>query len=514
MKRHIARDHIVLKRNLPKYDRVEAEDSVSEYIDAPESQDSIYVSDEETGHREIAVSILEYFPEEIIKKILKSCEMMTLFSLRGANKQFHEITHKICASKDYWKENGLSETGYERPTVKIDFTVKKFAHLAFADCIHLIFLPLIENNFLSLLDYFYADSYLESVEFPFESTKNELEKQNCILDKRYDMDACETAARCGRLEILEWLVHRGFSYDSMDMFHLAARNNKVNILDWLYFDKIKDVKIFGKEAKITGNRHGFSNYFTFLLKEAARNGNLDVLKWSRKRKIPWDESICAAAAERITTNNPKDLTSLEVLKWLRKVGCDWNYKTCTNAARAGNLETLKWARSQGCEWKPDQIMRTAAFWVTQYNQHDNYLGDPGDKELGYRMLEYILSEGIDLCLWRDGIDMISEVAFIAIQEDSIQLLEWTLKRSAISKHYFICAVDNDNLTILKWLYQYAFRKREDLRFLKDLERKKFVTYDCYQRALSRNPENQEVIDWLKKQWTKIYEKNPIISGFL
>ena len=75
--------------------------------------------------------------------------------------------------------------------------------------------------------------------------------------------------------------------------------------------------------------------------EAAKVGNLDVLKWARENDCPWDETTCAHAALR---------GHLEILKWARENDCPWNGSTCSTAAYKGRLEVLKWARENGCPW--------------------------------------------------------------------------------------------------------------------------------------------------------------------
>jgi hypothetical protein len=39
---------------------------------------------------------------------------------------------------------------------------------------------------------------------------------------------------------------------------------------------------------------------------------------------------------------------LEVLKWARENGCPWDELTCANAAERGHLGMLQWARANGC----------------------------------------------------------------------------------------------------------------------------------------------------------------------
>ena len=101
---------------------------------------------------------------------------------------------------------------------------------------------------------------------------------------------------------------------------------------------------------------------------AAKEGQLEILKWLRENDFPWDEKTCRLAAGgghleilRWAHSNgcPFDKKTrawaareghLEVLQWLRANGCPWNEETCESAAEGGHLETLQWAHSNGCPW--------------------------------------------------------------------------------------------------------------------------------------------------------------------
>ena len=71
----------------------------------------------------------------------------------------------------------------------------------------------------------------------------------------------------------------------------------------------------------------------------AKTGNIEVLKWARKKGYAWDQATCESAARG---------GNLELLIWARENGCPWNEWTCAYAARGGHLEVLDWARQNGC----------------------------------------------------------------------------------------------------------------------------------------------------------------------
>ena len=41
---------------------------------------------------------------------------------------------------------------------------------------------------------------------------------------------------------------------------------------------------------------------------------------------------------------------LELVRWLRGEGCPWDFLTCSEAVDQGHVEVLRWARENGCSW--------------------------------------------------------------------------------------------------------------------------------------------------------------------
>ena len=74
---------------------------------------------------------------------------------------------------------------------------------------------------------------------------------------------------------------------------------------------------------------------------AARNGDLELVRWLRVRGCDWGAETCmhAGAAGR-----------LGVLQWLRANGCPWDARMCGAAANGGHLKVLQWLRANSCPW--------------------------------------------------------------------------------------------------------------------------------------------------------------------
>tara|TARA_B110000503_G_C7168829_1_gene423282 strand:- start:4505 stop:5293 length:789 start_codon:yes stop_codon:yes gene_type:complete len=153
----------------------------------------------------------------------------------------------------------------------------------------------------------------------------------------------EKAAELGYLSTLKSKLRRGclsLSYDlkdagletfdvflamnykgEKDLCGSAAKEGQLEVLKWL------------RENGCPRNERTFAN--------ATLYGHLKVLKWARANGCPWHRETCNAAAGR---------GHLEVLKWLRENGCPWDEVTCSGAAMGGHLEVLQWLRANECPW--------------------------------------------------------------------------------------------------------------------------------------------------------------------
>jgi len=119
-------------------------------------------------------------------------------------------------------------------------------------------------------------------------------------------------------------------------------------------------------------RHGRLRMSKVLPREAAKKGQLEVVKWLRffSASCPWDADTCTSAAEG---------GHLERLQRLRANGCPWNKWTCAYAARGGHLEVLQWAHANVCPWASSMTCAYAArgghLEVLQWAQANGYPWD-------------------------------------------------------------------------------------------------------------------------------------------
>jgi len=72
---------------------------------------------------------------------------------------------------------------------------------------------------------------------------------------------------------------------------------------------------------------------TFASYHAARNNNIQCLKYLHENGCEWDISVCSGAAEK---------GALECLKYATENGCDWNIYTCRKAYMYGSIDCLQY----------------------------------------------------------------------------------------------------------------------------------------------------------------------------
>ena len=77
--------------------------------------------------------------------------------------------------------------------------------------------------------------------------------------------------------------------------------------------------------------------------------------------------------------------NLELVRWLRAEGCPWDKWTCHYAIGHYHMEILRWARENGCPWDAEDRDLAAELGYTDDlgNLVDNYSDDEefhGDEE--------------------------------------------------------------------------------------------------------------------------------------
>ena len=192
----------------------------------------------------------------------------------------------------------------------------------------------------------------------------------------------DDAAFGGQLELVKWFRTQGAALDSTTLYN-AALTGSFPLTEYLLQNGCNSMSL--QICEVAAEFHDDTKLLELLRQynvpwdestctAAAKNGNINSLKYIRAQGCPWDretlyyavlnghidvveyclkngcpvrKDICSKAMY----HSEKDcVRALEVLKLLRKFSLPWDKETCENAAKCGNLEALKWARSVGCPW--------------------------------------------------------------------------------------------------------------------------------------------------------------------
>jgi len=180
----------------------------------------------------------------------------------------------------------------------------------------------------------------------------------------WDARVCENAAKGGHLDVLMWARAQEFPA-SLNSFVLknAVRYGHLPVLQWLHaLNATLLSSAEAGDAALNGHLHvlqwmskqefwigPFVN--ANICSNAAAAGRLDIIQWaiSLNPPCPWHPSTPASAARN---------GDLEMLKWLRSHRCPWDSNTCHNAAMSGRLDILQWCRSftPPCPWSENLVL--------------------------------------------------------------------------------------------------------------------------------------------------------------
>jgi len=138
--------------------------------------------------------------------------------------------------------------------------------------------------------------------------------------------AARVAATLGELAVLESMARGGFAHWTLDMCVRAARAGHVEAWRWLVARRPSlEISVDPPEGCDVS-----------WCADAARRGDLHILRWLRHLGCPWDRSTCTASAEA---------GHLEVLRWAHQVGCTCDDAVARWAIRAGHPHILEWMRA-------------------------------------------------------------------------------------------------------------------------------------------------------------------------
>lgn len=171
----------------------------------------------------------------------------------------------------------------------------------------------------------------------------------------WDCNTFVWAAKCGDMDMLQWMQKEGCPWNSC-FFQCAASVGRFDVVKWarkmgcpwdwrLYVGAASGGHLhIMKWARQNGCSLSIkpeAKYLHTPMAAAAGNGSIETLKWLRNEGCPWDT---------ITMDEAAGLGHLHVVKWLWNAACPCSDATMCRAAESGHLQVLKWLRSRGCPW--------------------------------------------------------------------------------------------------------------------------------------------------------------------
>lgn len=252
-----------------------------------------------------------------------------------------------------------------------------------------------------------------------------------------DSHLSQNAATWGHLHILEWLYQGGVECSLYDILYEASCNGHAEIVQWA----ISKGGVPENDHAITAIVNNRLNVLKILLdhgivwdnlmsRTAAYRGRFDILKWAHENGYQFSHKICNYAAGG---------GKLEILMWLRRLGYPWSEKTCAKAAAEGHLHILEWLRNSDihgkdvCPWDGD---------IYSYVLENDYMSS----KQCLTTLNWIYKKGCP----------VNKTAFwTAVQVSNLETVKWLHKKDfPCSKKIHKVAIYEYN--IFKWLYKHGY----------------------------------------------------------
>ena len=212
---------------------------------------------------------------------------------------------------------------------------------------------------------------------------------------------------------------------AIKLFQTAAKNGQLEVLKWGQGSgyELESILDKGDIANVAQNGHleevKYLRQLSVLWDEdtcesAAYSGHLELLKWARANQCPWNEETCTSAAIN---------GHLELLKWARANQYPWNEETCAQAAAYGHLELLKWARANKCPWAANTCSHAAYSGHLALLKWARANQCPWDEETcaqaaAYGHFELLKWARAKECPWNEG------TCTLAAAYGQLELLKW------------------------------------------------------------------------------------------
>lgn len=248
---------------------------------------------------------------------------------------------------------------------------------------------------------------------------------DCFLHQDYSIDSltptcyCAAAAFYGHLDLLKWFTSNGKMYDSSTSI-TAVRSGCLNVLEWA-------------TENYSSFKYGINHDIPFLnektFKEAAKHGNIEMMKWLKNKSCPWTKE----GSEEAAKNNHFD-----TLKWISDNIPDNGISSISFYAATcnDNLDMFQWLAKKNPavleDWKRETaiLVRKNGFKILCWLDSISEIDVGG---IRWIVREALMLSNLNVLKWAKtkGFDVKTQiddnVFFTAGKRGKINLLEWMIE---------------------------------------------------------------------------------------
>jgi hypothetical protein len=172
------------------------------------------------------------------------------------------------------------------------------------------------------------------------------------------------AAGIGDLHHVKWLVQRGSHGSQMQSAaNVAVHNKHLHIMQYLHSAGCQlqqsYCKLAAKQADLEMLRWLRANDAPWDIADvaccAAERGSIEIMTWLQEQGAVFSEATMASA----TRSKAKGVA---MCSWLRANSCPWDESVMQAAAAGNRVAALRWLHANGCPWSLRATRHSVAYW--------------------------------------------------------------------------------------------------------------------------------------------------------
>jgi F-box domain. len=327
-----------------------------------------------------------------------------------------------------------------------------------------------------------------------------------IIDRGADLKIglCKVIAECGDLSLLIDIANQGKinTIALWDEIYLGACNaGNTAILEWAYHHSPLEVNFVGREKIMMMSNFphvldlGISSGFKMkeeYIKEAARQGKLELLKWAKSKGHRFHPCLYAQAAtggqlevidwlvdQSVNTSNiltkatltcaltgSKKENKLALVRRLRELGFPWCPRNIFHVVQNKDIELYKWAIENGCPRDYEEEACDAARynalellkWGVEYGGLKNFITEKVSSAAvccgSLKVLDWLFDNGYPIT---------SNLMMEAALHMQLAVLDWGLaKRLEINEEMIYTLLHDGNDSEFQWAKNHSNPKVREM----------------------------------------------------